>query len=175
MSSANERRQRDREVVEPQDSLGFLEHESFGTAVKVIDRSSGGFTVAIAADKAVLFPGGENATLTIGTQHYTVMISGYYREGNRKSHLGLKRVTSTEPPKRNTHRLHPKNAAPNQPNQRERFTYGIFIAFLIGLISLPGLGDWLGTAPWIRGVVHSSLARFQPADQSAPATAPISR
>jgi len=175
MSSANERRQRDREVVEPQDSLGFLEHESFGTAVKVIDRSSGGFTVAIAADKAVLFPGGENATLTIGNQHYIVMISGYYREGNRKSHLGLKQITSNEPPKRNTHRLHPKNANPSQQNQRERFTYGIFIAFLIGLLSLPGLGDWLGTAPWIRGVVQASLARFQSADQPAHSTSPNSR
>jgi hypothetical protein len=111
MTSSQERRQRNRLSVEPQDSLGFLEHETFGTAVKVIERSSGGFTVAISPDKAALFPGGDNATLSIGPQQYTVMISGYFREGNRKSHLGLKLVQSNEPPKRNTHRLVKKSKA----------------------------------------------------------------
>lgn len=166
MTSSQERRQRDRLSVEPQDSLGFLEHETFGTAVKVIERSSGGFTVAISPDKAALFPGGDNATLSIGPQQYTVMISGYFREGNRKSHLGLKLVQSNEPPKRNTHRLAKKNKATSEEQGREHFTYGLFVAFMFSLLAFPGVGDWLGTAPWLRGVIQQTVARFQPAESS---------
>lgn len=161
MSSANDRRQQDRQVVEPQDSLGFLEHETVGTAVKIIERSSGGFTVAIAPDKAALFPGGEDATLSIGTQCYTVMISGYFREGNRKSHLGLKLIESEQPPKRNTHRLPKAPSKPSECANREKFTSGLFVAFILAAIALPGVGDWIGTAPWIRDMIQNSLARIQ--------------
>jgi hypothetical protein len=171
MSSSNERRQLDRQVVEPQDSLGFLEHESFGTAVKVIERSNGGFTVAIAPDKAALFPGGDNATLSIGNQQFNVMISGYFREGNRKSHLGLKQISSEDPPKRNTHRLTKSSAKKAEGTNREKFTYGIFVAFLLAMFALPGVGDWVGTAPWIRGVIHHTLARLQ-VSEAVPASSP---
>ena len=157
MTKSNERRQLDRRVVEPIESLGFLEHESFGTAVKIVEQSSGGFTVSIAPDKAALFPGGDDATLTIGQQSYTVMISGYYREGNRKSHLGLKRVSTTEPPKRNTHRFSAATQKKSDCNSREKFTYGLFMALFLAIFALPGIGDWLGTAPWLRSLIQNSV------------------
>jgi len=164
MNLSHERRQHDRLAVEPLDSLGFLEHETVGTAVKVIERSQGGFTVSIAPEKAKLFPGGENATLSIGKQHFKVMISGYCREGNRKSHLGLKLVSTDAPPKRNTHRLRKKASKSAEGTHREKFSYGLFLALFIALFMLPGIGDWLGTAPWIRSLILDALAYVEAAN-----------
>lgn len=161
MNLFHERRQQNRLAVEPLDSLGFLEHETVGTAVKVIERSQGGFTVSIAPEKAKLFPGGENATLSIGSQHFQVMISGYCREGNRKSHLGLKLVSTDAPPKRNTHRLRKTASQSALETGRENFTFGLFLALFFALFMLPGIGDWLGTAPWIRGLIQEALAYVQ--------------
>lgn len=158
MSQPRERRQLDRLAVAPLDSLGFLEHETVGTAVKIIERSQGGFTVSIAPEKAKLFPGGENATLSIGNQHFNVMISGYCREGNRKSHLGLKLAATDEPPKLNTYRLRKKASKSAEGTSREKFTFGLFLALFIALFLLPGIGDWIGTAPWIRGLIQDALA-----------------
>lgn len=157
MNKTTERRSDNRRLVEPQESLGFLEHESSRAAVKVIERSVGGFTVALPPEQAQKFPGGENAILAIGSQYYTVMISGYFREGNRKSHLGLKIVLVEEPPKRNTHRLSKPVTKDGSSSSRERFTYGLVAALLLALVALPGIGDLLGTAPLIRGAIQSSI------------------
>ena len=160
MNKTTERRSDNRRLVEPQESLGFLEHESSRSAVKVIDRSAGGFTVAIPPEQAQQFPGGENATLAIGSQYYTVMISGSFREGNRKSHLGLKLVATEEPPKRNTHRISNPVTKENTSSSRDRFTFGLVMALLLALVALPGIGDLLGTAPLIRVAIQSSIGWF---------------
>jgi hypothetical protein len=153
MTLSNERRTSARQCIEPHEALGFLKREAYSATVRLVDKSRSGFTVSIPPNQASQFPGGENAILQVEDVSYQVMVSGYYREGSTKSHLGLKLLAEKYQDSSTQAAEATKSTQPatNQPQgSRERFTFGLYIALLIAVVALPGIGDLLGTAPWIR-------------------------
>ncbi len=167
MTLSKERRASTRQSIEPHEALGFLKREACCATVRLLDKSHSGFTVSIPPNQALLFPGGENAILQVEGSSYHVMISGYYREGSNKSHLGLKLLSESSPA--STQQAPAAAILPTVRQQpegsRERFTNGIYMALLFAIIALPGIGDLLGTAPWIRQHIvnaYSMCIEFTP-------------
>jgi hypothetical protein len=152
MTATTERRQQTRQST-PHQVIGRLTRDVADVSVVLIEKSQSGFTVSIPPAQANLFPGGETATLHFGDKSVACTVSGYFREGNVKSHLGLKLAppaTSVVNCSAMTNNPQPAILAPINENPPYRW-YG---AIAIAVLFLPGLGDWIGTATIARQAIQ---------------------
>jgi hypothetical protein len=152
MTATTERRQQTRQST-AHPVIGRLTRDGADASVVLIEKSQSGFTVSIPPAQANLFPGGETAILQLGNKSVACTVSGYFREGTLKSHLGLK-VSPPATPDIDCSAI-PEDArhaslAPIQENPPYRW-YG---AMAIAVLLLPGLGDLIGTAPIARHAIQ---------------------
>lgn len=152
MTATAERRQQTRQST-PHHVIGRLTREGVDVSVVLIEKSQAGFTVSIPPAQANLFPGGEVATLHLGEKLVACTVSGYFREGTVKSHLGLKLAPPASPittPSVPTTNSQHANLALIHEDPPYRWYGAIAIAILL----LPGLGDMIGTAPMVRQAIQ---------------------
>ncbi|MEY4567256.1 MAG: hypothetical protein RLY14_2226 [Planctomycetota bacterium] len=152
MTATTERRQQTRQST-TNPVIGRLTRDGADISVVLIEKSQSGFTVSIPPAQAILFPGGETAILHIGNNSVACTVSGYFREGTLKSHLGLK-VTPPATPDDDCSAI-PEGAqraslATTHDNPPCRW-YG---PMAIAVLFLPGLGDLIGTAPIARQAIQ---------------------
>ncbi len=124
-------------------------------AVNVLDTSRDGFTLRC-SNKVANAWGERNVRLNFRGDTWEIRRMSSYNESSEAVHVGCKRLrelTKIEEPTSGLWSLFtPKlNSTTNDPT----FLMFLIVAFLFACVSLPGLGDKLGTAPKIRSGVEA--------------------
>jgi hypothetical protein len=152
MTATTERRQQTRQSS-PHTVLGKLTRDGVEVSVVLIEKSQSGFTVSISPTQATLFPGGEVATLHLGDKSVACTVSGYFRQGTIKSHLGLKLLPPATPVVECSATADSSRQASLAPIHEDP-PYRWYGAIAIAVLFLPGLGDLIGTAPIARQAIQ---------------------
>lgn len=121
--------------------------------VVVQDVSRKGFTVRVSDKLAKKLKEDTTYQLQFAGEHWEVFKESSYSDSLRETSVGFSRgrdLTDLKMPSSPIWSYAPQVASQADPG----FIFFLMLAFLIGCISLPGVGDGLGTAPKVRKGIH---------------------
>lgn len=150
MQDTQKRRSAFRCAVAPEYSKGILSVGISKYAINVLDTSRDGYTIRCPARVGSKLKPGKTARLAFRGETWEVDRNSLYNESKDYIHLGCTRVrelTRIKPPKTSMFAaLAPRISLSSDPG----FLMFLLIAFMVAVVSLPGLGNKLGTAPRIQ-------------------------
>lgn len=145
----------------PENSLAKLKVGRSKTKAQLIEVSRTGFTVAIPRKLARKISPSSRCELSFGSEVWAVRKSSCVDEG-KFSHVQFDRVrekTKIKLPRAYLGYLLPKF----DPKSEPELLLFLMLSFIVCVVSLPGVGDQIGTAPKVRKgiqVVWKELTRF---------------
>lgn len=153
MHEEKKRRKAFRCAIAPEHSQAVLRVGSRKHAINVLDTSRDGFTLRCPARLAKHFKAGGDAKLIFRGEVWAVRRISLYNESSDFVHIGCERiqdVTRVKAPKSSfLAAMTPRFATSSDPT----FLMFLVVALIIAVVSLPGIGDRLGTAKKInRGI-----------------------
>ncbi|GAB5405089.1 MAG: hypothetical protein Aurels2KO_33200 [Aureliella sp.] len=155
MHDTLKRRSAFRCAVAPEYSKGVLIVGRRKFAINVLDTSRDGYTLRCTAKIAEKFSAGSKARLVFRGETWEIARKSLYNESNDVVHLGCTRIrdlTRTKEPRASIFAaLVPQNALSSDP----ALLMFLLIAFMVACVSLPGLGNQLGTAPRIQKGINT--------------------
>lgn len=150
MHDPQKRRSAFRCAVAPEYSKGTLAVGYTKFAINVLDTSRDGYTLRCPARVASKLKPGKLARLVFRGETWEVERNSLYNESTDFIHLGCTRVrelTRIKQPKSSMFAaLAPRITLSSDPG----LLMFLLIAFMVAVVSLPGLGNKLGTAPKIQ-------------------------
>ncbi len=150
MQETQKRRAAFRCAVAPDHSNAVLILGRRKFAINVLATSRDGYTLRCSEKIASKFAVNSKARLVFRGETWEISRKSLYNESKDVVHLGCKRVrdlTKTKEPKTSIFAsLVPRNSLSNDP----ALLMYLLVAFMVACVSLPGLGNQLGTAPKIQ-------------------------
>ena len=143
-------------TVAPEDAAAKLKIGRKTHDVAVLDTSRDGFSVQIPSRLAGKIKSGQTVELLFAGEHWQIRQESKFQETDDFARVGFSRVqelTKIEPPTSWFYTFVPKFNAHSDPS----FLMYLMVAFLLACVALPGVGDSLGTAPKVRGLVKSVI------------------
>lgn len=142
--------------IASENSAGRLKIAGFWYSACVLDMSRTGYRVRLANSVAKKLRGRRVPVLDFAGEQWEVDVKSRFSNGNEYTELGLARR------KELTRYKLPSSwsfVVPNclNANSDPAFLGFLVLAFLVVVLSLPGIGDTLGTAPKVRHAVKSVL------------------
>ena len=132
--------------------LGYRLHN-----VWVMNTSRDGFCVRAPNALAKRITERKRPVLIFGGERWIVQLKSRYSDSSKFTNIGFARVREVMPNQQGptgwSFALMPRSS----PKQDPTFLVFLMIAFALAVISLPGLGDSLGTAPKVRTMIQSVM------------------
>lgn len=156
MSHANIERQEYRCCIAAENSAGKLKIGPRTFDVCVTNTSRTGFGIRVPNHVAQKLRGKRRLLLLYAGETWEVGIQSRYSDDSHYTNLGLTRgreLTKLAVPGNWWGGMFSRSSAPADPT----FLAFLVLAFLIAVISLPGIGDSLGTAPKVRQALSSVM------------------
>lgn len=160
MARPNEERGAFRCAIPPENSSAQLKIGKKCYQVSVLDTSRTGFTVVAPNRVAKKLKEKAVYQLSFSGEKWEVGKRSSYRENDRDVHVGFHRIrelTKLKPPKSSLWDYAPKFDSNADPS----FLMFLIVVFVIACVSLPGIGDGLGTAPKVRDGVRAVLGSIR--------------
>lgn len=142
--------------VAPEHSAATLSVGSRRFRVSVLDTSRKGFTVRIPTAQAQRINGKKKMVLDFAGEQWEVALKSRYIDSENATCLGFARLQDLTKIKQTSgwgFSLHTKTATQADPS----FLLFLIFAFVVAAMTLPGIGDSLGTAPKVRDAVRSVI------------------
>lgn len=146
-------------VVAFENSAGELRLKNKKYPVTLLDTSRDGFTVRVSKSLGKKIQAERTCQLSYSGELWEVTCNGTYSEIENQTDIDFLRVQ--ELTKIKQPRLGGATAGLFSPQQDPTLLLGLLVGFLIACISLPGIGDQLGTAPRISKTVKSFWNKFE--------------
>lgn len=143
-------------TVPPENSAAKLRVKNKWHDVAVLDTSRCGFSVRVRGGIAGKLKAGKTYELKFNGEHWRVEQESNFSDAGGDSTVGFSRIeelTKIKMPSTPLTAYVSKTTAQSDPT----FLFFIMVVFLIACISLPGIGDNLGTAPKVRAGVKSVI------------------
>lgn len=149
-------------TVPPENSAAKLKVKNKWHDVAVLDTSRSGFSVRVGGGIARKLKAGQTYQLKFNGEHWRVEQESNFSDTGGDSTIGFSRIeelTKIKLPSTPWTAYVSKTSSQTDPT----FLFFLMIVFLIACISLPGVGDNLGTAPKVRDGVKAAIDTFKEA------------
>ena len=143
-------------TVPPENSAAKLKIRNKWLDVAVLDTSRSGFSARVGSSIAKKLKPGQKYELKFNGEHWRVEQESNFSDAGGDSTIGFSRIeelTKMRMPSTPLTAYVSKTSAQTDPT----FLFFIMIVFLIACLSLPGVGDNLGTAPKVRDGVKTVI------------------